>query len=170
MKLASVSGLHITPVRASQETHHVFAKKTSWLMVFRETVAVYCVNHMKHINRIYDQNILYVQAGGTYSYHCDFPRLPFFDAELPGIYQQRSVNLICNIIYHRHQKLIVLQDEYRPVSKSLPSNGSTSCCREQPRKGSPPALGLGVGLTTPHSITIILLRNVTQGLELVRIL
>jgi hypothetical protein len=35
--------------------------------------------------------------------------------------------------------------------------------------GGPPALGLGVGLTTPHRINISLLRNVKKSLGLGRI-
>jgi predicted Zn-dependent protease with MMP-like domain len=32
----------------SQETHYVSATKPNWLMLFRETVAVYCENHTEH--------------------------------------------------------------------------------------------------------------------------
>jgi hypothetical protein len=40
-------------VRTSQETHYVSATKPNRLMVFRETVAVCCENHMKHTNILY---------------------------------------------------------------------------------------------------------------------
>jgi hypothetical protein len=41
-------------------------------MLFRETVAVYCENHMEHTNTLYGQNAVfwYVKAGGTFSNHC----------------------------------------------------------------------------------------------------
>jgi hypothetical protein len=35
-------------VRSSQETHYVTATKPNRLMLFRETVAVYCENHTEH--------------------------------------------------------------------------------------------------------------------------
>jgi hypothetical protein len=35
-------------VRTSQETHHVSATEPNRLMLFRETVAVYCENHTEH--------------------------------------------------------------------------------------------------------------------------
>jgi hypothetical protein len=40
-------------------------------MLFREIVAVYCDNHMKHTNTLCGQNVefLCVKAGGTYSDH-----------------------------------------------------------------------------------------------------
>jgi hypothetical protein len=40
-------------------------------MLFREIIAVHCVNHMKHTNTLSGQNadLLNVKAGGTYSYH-----------------------------------------------------------------------------------------------------
>jgi hypothetical protein len=40
-------------------------------MLFRETVAVYCENQMKHINTVCGQNVrvLNVTAGGTYAYN-----------------------------------------------------------------------------------------------------
>jgi translation initiation factor IF-1 len=39
-------------VRTSQETHHVSVTESSRLMLFRETVAVYCENHTEHINTL----------------------------------------------------------------------------------------------------------------------
>jgi hypothetical protein len=35
-------------VRTSQETHYVSTTKPNRLMLFRETVAVYCENHTEH--------------------------------------------------------------------------------------------------------------------------
>jgi hypothetical protein len=43
-------------VRTSQETHYVSATKTNRLMLFGETVAVYCENHTEHINTLGEQN------------------------------------------------------------------------------------------------------------------
>jgi hypothetical protein len=43
------------PVRTSQETHYVSRRTTNWLMLFRETTAVYCENRMlmlKHVVNI----------------------------------------------------------------------------------------------------------------------
>jgi hypothetical protein len=40
--------VYINSVRNSQETHYVTATKTNRLMLFRETVAVYCGNHTEH--------------------------------------------------------------------------------------------------------------------------
>jgi hypothetical protein len=39
-------------------------------MLFGETVAVYCENHMEHTNTLCGQNaeFLYVNEGATYSY------------------------------------------------------------------------------------------------------
>jgi hypothetical protein len=39
-------------VRTSQETHYVSATKPNRLMLFGETVAVYCENHMEHTNTL----------------------------------------------------------------------------------------------------------------------
>jgi hypothetical protein len=38
-------------------------------MVFRETVTVYCENHMEHTNKLFGRNaeFYYVQPGGTCS-------------------------------------------------------------------------------------------------------
>jgi hypothetical protein len=41
-----------TSVRTSQETHYVSATEPNQLMLFRETVAVYCENHTEHINAL----------------------------------------------------------------------------------------------------------------------
>jgi hypothetical protein len=54
-------------VRTSQETHYIFATKPNRLMLFMETVAVYCENHTEHTKIINDQNT-HVKAGATYSY------------------------------------------------------------------------------------------------------
>jgi hypothetical protein len=42
-------------VRTSQETHYVSVAKRSRLMLFRETVAVYCVNHTEHKYTVWPQ-------------------------------------------------------------------------------------------------------------------
>jgi hypothetical protein len=39
-------------VRTSQETHYVSTTKPKRLMLFRETVAVYCENHTKHTDTL----------------------------------------------------------------------------------------------------------------------
>jgi hypothetical protein len=40
-------------------------------MLFRETVAVYCKNHMEHTNTVCEEEseIYNIKAGGTYSNH-----------------------------------------------------------------------------------------------------
>jgi hypothetical protein len=43
-------------VRTSQETHYVTATEPNRLMLFRGTVAVYCENHMEHMNTLCGQN------------------------------------------------------------------------------------------------------------------
>jgi hypothetical protein len=50
-------------VRTSQETHYVSTTKTNRLMLFKETVTVYCENHTEHINTLCRQNaeILYIR-------------------------------------------------------------------------------------------------------------
>jgi hypothetical protein len=46
------SVLYTNPVHTSQETHYVTATKPNQLMVFRETVTVYCENHTEHTNSL----------------------------------------------------------------------------------------------------------------------
>jgi hypothetical protein len=41
----------------SQETHYFTVTTTNRLMLFRETVAVYCENRMEHINTLCGQNV-----------------------------------------------------------------------------------------------------------------
>jgi hypothetical protein len=43
---------HKNSVRTSQETHYVSATNPNRLMLFGETVAVYCENHTEHINTL----------------------------------------------------------------------------------------------------------------------
>jgi hypothetical protein len=43
-------------VHTSQETHYVSATETDRLMLFGETAAVYCENHIEHINTLCGQN------------------------------------------------------------------------------------------------------------------
>jgi hypothetical protein len=40
--------IYMNPVRTSQETHHISATRPNLLMLFGETVAVYCENHAEH--------------------------------------------------------------------------------------------------------------------------
>jgi hypothetical protein len=41
---------YVNPVRTSQATHYVTATKPNRLMLFGETVAVYCENYTEHTN------------------------------------------------------------------------------------------------------------------------
>jgi hypothetical protein len=72
-KLIFIYTIYTDSVRTSQETHYVSATETNWLILFRETVAVYCENHMQYINTMCWQNTDYVKvkAGGAYCYECD---------------------------------------------------------------------------------------------------
>jgi hypothetical protein len=58
-------------VRTSLEKRHVSAAEANLLMLFGETVAVYCENHTKHITTLCGQNAAfnYVPASGTYRNH-----------------------------------------------------------------------------------------------------
>jgi hypothetical protein len=50
-------------VRTSQETHYVSATETNRLMLFMETVAVYCENHTEHTDTVRtSQETHYVSA------------------------------------------------------------------------------------------------------------
>jgi translation initiation factor IF-1 len=48
--------IYKNPVRTSQETHYVSATEPNRLMLFGETVAVYCENHTEHTNTLWGQN------------------------------------------------------------------------------------------------------------------
>jgi hypothetical protein len=56
-------------VRTSQEAHHISATTPNQLMLFGETVAVYCENHTEHTDTLLGQNAEFwcVTVGGTYS-------------------------------------------------------------------------------------------------------
>jgi hypothetical protein len=58
-------------VPSSQDTKYVSAIETNRLMLFGETVAVYCQNHTEHKNVVCGHNaeIQYVRAGGSHSDH-----------------------------------------------------------------------------------------------------
>jgi hypothetical protein len=65
------SKLEVHSVPTSQKTHYVSATKPNRLMLFGETVAVYCENHTEHTDTLFGQNAEFwcVKAGGIYSYH-----------------------------------------------------------------------------------------------------
>jgi hypothetical protein len=52
--------LHKNLVRTSQETHYVSATKPDRLLLFGETVAVYCENHTEHTDTLCVQNVEFV--------------------------------------------------------------------------------------------------------------
>jgi hypothetical protein len=52
--------IYTNPVRTSQETHYVSTTKPNRLMLFGETVAVYCENHKEHTDRLCGQNAEFV--------------------------------------------------------------------------------------------------------------
>jgi hypothetical protein len=56
---------------APHRKHYASATKPSRLMLFRETVAVYCENHTEHTHTLCGQNagFWYVKTCGTYSNH-----------------------------------------------------------------------------------------------------
>jgi hypothetical protein len=55
-RILSVNSEYNISVRTSQETHYVSATKPNRLMLFRETVAVYCENHTEHVDTLCGQN------------------------------------------------------------------------------------------------------------------
>jgi hypothetical protein len=60
--------IYTNPVRTSQGTHYVSSTKPSRLMLFRETVAVYCQNHTEHTDTMYGKNAEFLNpvTCGTY--------------------------------------------------------------------------------------------------------
>jgi hypothetical protein len=51
-----LNNIYKNSVRTSQETHYNTATKPNRLMLYRERVAVYCKNHMKHTNTLRGHN------------------------------------------------------------------------------------------------------------------
>jgi hypothetical protein len=64
--------IYKNPVRIPQETHYVSVTTPNRLMLFRETVAVYCENRTEHTNTLCGQNadLFNVKADDTYSFRC----------------------------------------------------------------------------------------------------
>jgi hypothetical protein len=48
--------IYYSSVHTSQEAHYVSATRPNRLMLFRETVAVYCENHTEHTTTLSGQN------------------------------------------------------------------------------------------------------------------
>jgi hypothetical protein len=48
--------MYINSVRNSQEIHHVSTTKPNQLMLFGETVAVYCESHTEHTDTVCREN------------------------------------------------------------------------------------------------------------------
>jgi hypothetical protein len=63
--------MYTNSVRTSQETYYVSATEPNRLMLFRETVAVYCENRTEHTDTFCGQNadFYYVKACGAYTDH-----------------------------------------------------------------------------------------------------
>jgi hypothetical protein len=49
----------------AKKTQHFSMTKDNWLILFKETIAVYSENHMKHIKA----GLLNVETGATWIYH-----------------------------------------------------------------------------------------------------
>jgi hypothetical protein len=66
-----LTNIYINPVRTPQETHYVSTTKPNRLMLFGETVTVYCENHTEHTDTLCGKNaeVWHVKAGGTYTNH-----------------------------------------------------------------------------------------------------
>jgi hypothetical protein len=53
-------------VRTSEETHYVPAAEPNQLMLFRETVAVYCESHTEHTDTLCEQNAVLTSPKTNY--------------------------------------------------------------------------------------------------------
>jgi hypothetical protein len=51
---------YVNPVHTSQETHYVSIKEPNRLMLFVETVALYCENHTEQTDTLCGQNVEFV--------------------------------------------------------------------------------------------------------------
>jgi hypothetical protein len=71
LKPKLVKIIYKNSVRTAKKTQHFTITKINWLTLFKEIIAVYTENHMKHINTLCGQNseLLNVKVGGTHSYH-----------------------------------------------------------------------------------------------------
>jgi hypothetical protein len=64
-KLNAWQIIYKNPFRTSQETHYVTATKPNRLMLFKETVAVYCENHTEHTDTLCRQKAVYINSVRT---------------------------------------------------------------------------------------------------------
>jgi hypothetical protein len=55
--------IYVYSVPTSQETHHASATKTNRLVLFGETVDVYCENHTEHTDTLY-ANVVHILTNG----------------------------------------------------------------------------------------------------------
>jgi hypothetical protein len=58
--------LYMNSVRTAKKTQHFTITEINWLTAFKEIMAVYFENSMKHINK--NAEVLIVKESGTYSY------------------------------------------------------------------------------------------------------
>jgi predicted Zn-dependent protease with MMP-like domain len=72
-------------VRTSQETHYVSATEPNRLILFRETVAVYCENHMEHTDTLCGQNAVRTSQETHYVSATEPNRLMLFKKTV-GVY------------------------------------------------------------------------------------
>jgi hypothetical protein len=70
--LKFISIIYTHSIRTLQETYYVSAAKPNRLMLFGETVAVYCENHTEHINAFCGQDVEILNAMFIVCYesHC----------------------------------------------------------------------------------------------------
>jgi hypothetical protein len=55
--------IYTNPICTSQKTHYVSTTKPNRLMLFGETVAVYCGNRTEHKDTLCGQNVEFVPLG-----------------------------------------------------------------------------------------------------------
>jgi hypothetical protein len=109
--------IYSNSVRTSQETHYVSATKPNRLMLFRETVAVYCENYTQGKTRVltvlsYATLLKRLLQNAPLS---GFTRCRFFKHDaclLSGYYTQCAVNRKLKKLEQRSHKCVELRGEY----------------------------------------------------------
>jgi hypothetical protein len=69
--LCGQNAIYINSVRTSQETHYVSATKPNRLMLFRETVAVYCEKHTEHTDTLSTETKRLMLFRETVAVYCE---------------------------------------------------------------------------------------------------